>query len=153
MAFGGQGGIDSVHDMILRMRSDLVTFGFFTRPTLSELESMTSFDDAVIYAVLHESIYCEGDASNWAADQVGKSLPEFKWIKDPSASSRTKGEPLFFSGEMIFPFMFEIYPELKRLREVAEILAQYKDWPKLYDEEVLAKNEVPVYAASYVDDM
>ncbi|KAI9846895.1 MAG: hypothetical protein M1837_003507 [Sclerophora amabilis] len=27
------------------------------------------------------------------------------------------------------------------------------DWPALYDESQLAKNEVPVYAATYIDDM
>lgn len=49
--------------------------------------------------------------------------------------------------------MFESYDELKQLKEVADILASTDDWPALYDEEQLAKNEVPVYAATYVDDM
>jgi hypothetical protein len=33
------------------------------------------------------------------------------------------------------------------------MLAAYDDWPDLYNEEQLAKNEVPVYAATYIDDM
>lgn len=49
--------------------------------------------------------------------------------------------------------MFESYDELKELKDVADILATYDDWPALYDEEQLAKNEVPVYSATYVDDM
>lgn len=49
--------------------------------------------------------------------------------------------------------MFESYSELKKVREVAEILATTDDWPALYDEAQLAKNEVPVYAATYTDDM
>lgn len=49
--------------------------------------------------------------------------------------------------------MFESYSELKQVEEVAEILASTNDWPALYDEAQLAKNEVPVYAATYVDDM
>jgi hypothetical protein len=49
--------------------------------------------------------------------------------------------------------MFSSYGELRQLREVADILASYKDWPTLYDEKQLAKNEVPVYSATYVDDM
>lgn len=49
--------------------------------------------------------------------------------------------------------MFESYTELKSVREVAEILAETDDWPALYDETQLAKNEVPVYAATYIDDM
>ncbi|KAL1847922.1 hypothetical protein Plec18170_008335 [Paecilomyces lecythidis] len=60
---------------------------------------------------------------------------------------------VFFTGEMIYKDMFESYNELKELKDVADILATYDDWPALYDEEQLAKNEVPVYSATYVDDM
>lgn len=49
--------------------------------------------------------------------------------------------------------MFDSYPELKAMEKVAQIVAAYDDWPDLYDEEQLAKNAVPVYSATYVDDM
>lgn len=49
--------------------------------------------------------------------------------------------------------MFDDYVELRKLKDQAEIIAQMSDWPELYDEERLAKNEVPVYAAVYMDDM
>lgn len=49
--------------------------------------------------------------------------------------------------------MFTSYTELSQIKEAAEILATTTTWPALYDEEQLAKNDVPVYAASYVDDM
>ena len=49
--------------------------------------------------------------------------------------------------------MFNDYVELQELRETADILALSKDWPELYDEKQLARNEVPVYSATYVDDM
>lgn len=49
--------------------------------------------------------------------------------------------------------MFESYSELKEVREAAEILAAADDWPALYDEAQLAENKVPVYAATYIDDM
>lgn len=49
--------------------------------------------------------------------------------------------------------MFECYPELKKLKAVGDLLAEETAWPKLYDEEQLKKNEVPVYAAVYLDDM
>ena len=40
------------------------------------------------------------------------------------------------------------------MEEAANILAEFDDWDEeLYDEEQLRKNEVPVYAASFVDDM
>lgn len=49
--------------------------------------------------------------------------------------------------------MFESYSELKAMKDTAQIVAAYECWPKLYDEEQLAKNQVPVYSATYVDDM
>jgi hypothetical protein len=49
--------------------------------------------------------------------------------------------------------MCDDYFELTKLKEQAALVAKMDDWPALYDEEQLAKNEVPVYAAVYVDDM
>lgn len=49
--------------------------------------------------------------------------------------------------------MLDSYDELNQIKEAADILATTKDWPALYDEAQLAKNEVPVYAATYVEDM
>jgi pimeloyl-ACP methyl ester carboxylesterase len=154
LLFGSHGGLDNVHNIVLRIRSDLDIFKIITRPTLSYIESVLSFDNEVLYAVLHESIYCEGKASDWAAERVAKSLKEYGWIcgTPPSAAVVTQ-HPLYFSGEMIYRFMFETHPELVKLRDVANILAHFKEWPDLYDEWQLAKNEVPVYSASFVDDM
>jgi hypothetical protein len=50
--------------------------------------------------------------------------------------------PLFFSGEMIFPFLFDIFPELEKLGVVADEIAKYSGWPELYDLFQLARNEV-----------
>lgn len=49
--------------------------------------------------------------------------------------------------------MFDDYSELQKVKEVAKILANDTDWPQLYDESKLAKNTVPVYAATYIEDM
>ena len=43
--------------------------------------------------------------------------------------------------------------ELSGIKEAANILASYQDWPALYDEEVLSKNKVPVACAVYANDM
>lgn len=45
--------------------------------------------------------------------------------------------------------MFDDYANLRPLKGAAEILAQDKDWPVLYDIEQLKKNEVKVTAATY----
>jgi len=152
--FGFHGGLDSVHDLVYRMKSDLAQFQFITRPTLSELEAALTFENAVLYAVLHEAIYCQRGASNWAADRVGKSLTEFRWLVDsPDSPASIREHPLFFSGEMIYPFLFEVFPELEKLAPAAKIIAEVSDWPALYDEWQLAKNEVPLYSLTYIDDM
>ena len=48
--------------------------------------------------------------------------------------------------------MFEDYGALRPLREAAELLAG-REWPRLYDPQVLGANEVPVAAAIYAEDM
>ncbi|CEL05440.1 Putative Prolyl aminopeptidase papA-Aspergillus niger [Aspergillus calidoustus] len=143
--FGMHGGLDSVHDLILRATSDLDSFGFLTHPTLVALDSYGGYDNNVIYAILHESIYCQGEASNWSADRLRSSNPWFSLTSD--------SPEILFTGEMIYKDMFDSYSELNQIKEVADILAATTDWPALYDEEQLAKNEVPVYAATYLEDM
>jgi hypothetical protein len=49
--------------------------------------------------------------------------------------------------------MFDEYKYLHPLKETAEILATYADWPDLYDPAVLKTNTVPCAAAIYYDDM
>ncbi|MCJ1440107.1 MAG: hypothetical protein MMC23_000589 [Stictis urceolatum] len=150
--FGAHGSLDVVHDLVLRMHTELESFGFVARPTLAKVEAVGGYDDAVIYAVLREAIYCSGQASNWSAERVGKTFAEFGWISGFAPSTeRARDQPLYFSGGMVFPFMFEIHPELRKVKDVADILAQYT-WPRLYDEARLACNEVPIYAAVFVDD-
>ncbi|CAN9096194.1 unnamed protein product [Alternaria alternata] len=145
--FGKHGGFDDVHEFVLRADTDLTQFGHLTRPTVLALEAAQSWDTNVIYALLHEPIYCQGKASNWSAERLISKHPEF-------SLSRVDGdEPVYFTGEMIYPFMFDVYPELAKLKTVGKLLAEEKDWPQLYDKEQLKKNEVPTYAAVYIDDM
>ena len=61
--------------------------------------------------------------------------------------------PIFFTGEMVYPWQFDEYRELQPLKEAAELLAEFEDWPRLYDVERLRANEVPVAAAVYENDM
>ncbi|KAK7431031.1 hypothetical protein QQZ08_002311 [Neonectria magnoliae] len=154
ISFGGHGGFDSVHSALLHLKTSLKQFGFLTRASLAPLEGWTPFDTNIIYAILHEAIYCDGPGlpSRWSAYRVGKALESFPWLRQGFSVSSTSG-PLNFSGEMIFPLHFETYPELKSLRDVSQQLADRDDWPALYDLEKLRNNSIPVYAASYVDDM
>ncbi|KAF2868945.1 proline iminopeptidase [Massariosphaeria phaeospora] len=144
--FGKHGGFDMVHELVLRADTDLSQFGHLTRPTVIALETAQAWDTNVIYALLHEPLYCQGRAANWSAERLLQKFPEFHTQPD-------KDTPILFTGEMIYPFMFDCYPELVKLKAVGYALAEEKEWPRVYDEEQLKKNEVPVYAAVYLDDM
>ncbi|MDA9557400.1 alpha/beta hydrolase [Vibrio sp.] len=102
------------------------------------------FQTNPIYAILHESIYCQGFKSDWSAHRVRQQYNQFNY---------QKGQPFLFTGEMVFPWMFEQYKNLQPLQEAAEIIAQKNDWPTLYDANVLANNTVPLTCAVYADDM
>ena len=144
ISFGAHGGLDDVHNTVLRAANDLEVFGYLSRPTLSKIESWDAFDNQCIYAVLHEPLYCQGTAPNWSADRM---------LYEARNAAFHQDETVFFFGEMVFPHDLKTYPELQRLAPAAEALAQAADWPNLYDIEQLKQNDVPVYAAIYVDDM
>ncbi len=142
ISFGFHGGLDTVHDIVLRAVNDLETFEFLTKPTLVRIQATSSFEDHVLYAIMHESIYCQsGGKSNWSASRI--------MCKHKTSSDA----PLEFTGEMVFRDHFSVYPELRALLEVADALANVDDWPDLYDIARLKQNEVPVYSATYMDDM
>ncbi|KAK4165691.1 proline iminopeptidase [Cladorrhinum sp. PSN259] len=150
MSFGLHGGLDAVHSIILRLFSDLSVQGDFTASTLMAFEKQVPLDCNPIYAILHEPIYCTkpGQVANHAAFRAGQSIQQYSWLKGQGAAG-----PLYFSGEMIYPSYYDSYPELRCIKEAAEILAKKDDWPELYSEEQLQRNDVPVYAVSFVDDM
>jgi pimeloyl-ACP methyl ester carboxylesterase len=104
---------------------------------LHDTENAVEFTRDPIYAVLHEASWADGGPTRWSADRV---LPgEFE------------SSPLL-TGEHVFPWMYEDYAGLRPLRDAALRLAE-RDWPRLYDPDVLAANEVPVAAAVYAEDM
>ncbi|KAK0940378.1 hypothetical protein LTR29_008117 [Friedmanniomyces endolithicus] len=143
---GFHGGLDMVHDIVLRAACDVESFGHLTRGTLSTIDQATSFDEHLIYAILHEPLYCEGHAPNWSAHRL---MSEYRVFDLEKADD----EPIYFTGEMIYSWMFEDYSELRKVQDTANRIAADSDWPALWNEEQLARNEVPVYAASYVEDM
>lgn len=112
---------------------------------LVAVEAATTFVHRPLYAVLHEAIYCDGPgrASSWAAQRVRDKRPELA----------TEARPLAPTGEMVYPWMFETDRALTPLAEVAHLLAEHREWPRLYDLDRLAVNTVPVVAAVYHDDM
>jgi pimeloyl-ACP methyl ester carboxylesterase len=143
ISFGYSRGFERVHylleDAFLPGADREIGYAF-----LRGFENAFSFETNPIYALLHEPCYCEKIASNWSAERVRLEYPEFQ-IKS--------GQPVFFTGEMVYPWMFDEYKYLRPLRETAEILATYDDWPILYDKSILKSNPVPCAAAVYYNDM
>ncbi|WP_191116814.1 alpha/beta fold hydrolase [Vibrio campbellii] len=111
---------------------------------LNDMLSQQNFQTNPIYAILHESIYCQGFASHWSAHRVRQEHDAFNY---------EQGKPFYFTGEMVFPWMFDQYVNLKPLKEAAELLAEKADWTPLYDAQQLTNNKVPVSCAVYADDM
>ena len=54
---------------------------------LYQVQAMQPFNTNPVFAILHESIYCEGSASNWA-ERVRSEYPALAW-----APGRTSPSP------------------------------------------------------------
>jgi len=111
---------------------------------LNQMQQEQGYLTNPIYAILHESIYCQGTASNWSAHRVREQYPHFNY---------QSGGEFRFTGEMVYPWMFDQLETLKPLREAANILAEKSNWGILYNAEQLGKNTVPMACAVYADDM
>lgn len=130
MMLGMSDGAERLHHL-LELPPDSPLF-------LHEVEDATRFARNPLYAIIHEACYADGCATRWAAERV---------MPDDFAST-----PELFTGEMVYPWMFEDYGALAPLREAAELLAAH-EWGPLYDGERLEANDVPAAAIVYADDM
>ena len=116
----------------------LLELPFDSPAFLRDVDDPLHFARDPIYSLLQEACWADGVATDWAAARV---LPD--------AYER---EPELFFGEHMLPSMFDEYAALAPLRDAAALLAQHQ-WPRLYDFDVLASNEVPVAAAIYAEDL
>jgi len=103
-----------------------------------DAEAQAEFSRNPIYAVLHEACWADGGSTRWSADRL---------LPDAYAA-----EPELLTAEHITRSQFAEHTALVPLAEAADLLAA-REWPRLYDPEVLADNEVPVAAAIYLDDL
>ncbi|MCU1689355.1 MAG: alpha/beta hydrolase, partial [Jatrophihabitantaceae bacterium] len=129
-ALGSSDGEESLH-YLLELPFDSPAF-------LYDVEATAHFARNPLYAILHEACWADGFATNWSASRV---QPE-----------QYQTDSTLFTGEHVFPWLFEDFAALAPLREAAEILAA-QEWPPLYDVEALRNNEVPCAAAIYGDDL
>ncbi|ABY23544.1 proline iminopeptidase [Renibacterium salmoninarum ATCC 33209] len=112
---------------------------------LEAVQVRTSFRSNPLFAVLQENIYGHGlnGPSSWAAQTEHELHPDF--AEDQ--------RPLLFTGEMIFPWMFQEIAALVPFQPAVEALANRAQHPEIYDVQRLASNEVPLAAVVYFDDM
>lgn len=128
-ALGMSDGAEQLH-YLLELPFDSPAF-------LHDVEAGMMFARDPLYAVVHEACYADGGATRWSAERV---MPDD--LKTPES----------FTGEHVYPWMFDDYGALKPLGEAAHLLADHT-WPPLYDADQLRANEVPSAAAIYVNDM
>jgi len=144
IAFGMSNGFEQVHYLLEKAFLYETSNRQMSYTFLRGFENSLSFETNPIYAILHEPLYCEEAASNWSAHRIRQEHPEFEIARD---------KPVYFTGEMVYPWMFDEYKYLRSLKEAAEVLATYDGWPRLYDKSVLQSNNVPCAAAVYYNDM
>ncbi|HEY7142606.1 MAG TPA: alpha/beta fold hydrolase [Streptosporangiaceae bacterium] len=141
---GSSTGSHTLHYLL----EDPFAAGQLSDDFLHQVQGQLSFAAGPIYGLLHEACYAQGAATGWSAQRIRAEFAGF----DP-AKALDGDEPLLFTGEMIYPWMFLADPVLAPLAPAAELLASRADWPALYDQDRLAACEVPAAAAVYYNDM
>ena len=139
--FGMQPGFDRVHwifDEAFADAAETVLSDTF----LATVEAETSFATNPLFIALQEAIYGPGPSA-WAAQRERDRHPEFA----------ETARPLNFTGETVFPWMFDEIGPLRGLGPAVRELASGVQPIATYDHDRLAANEVPVEAAVYFDDM
>lgn len=140
---GGNTRVDSLHCLLEDAFTRSPAGPRLSDAFLEQVQALVSRRSNPLYALMHESIYGQGQATQWAAWRVLGEFPEF----------RPDARPLLLTGEMVYPWYFRQDPALAPLAGVADLLATKRDWKSLYDLDRLAANTVPVAAAVYADDI
>ena len=138
-AFGMSDGFEQVHWLL----EDAWHGGELSDGFRYQVMTATGFVDTPIFAIQEFTYGRGGGATRWAAERALAEHPRFA----PDA------DPLLFTGEMMYPWMFDEIAALRPFAAAAELLAAADDWPALYQPARLTANEVPVVAAVYFDDM
>ena len=110
---------------------------FGSNAFLHDAEHGVRFGRNPLYATLHESSYADGVPTRWSAERL---LPD---------EIVAEG---YFTAEHVFRWMWDDYAALAPHKAAAELLAEHP-WPRLYDADALRRNEVPVAATIYANDV
>lgn len=140
--FGMKPGFERLHWLVEKAFADADRL---SDAFLQDVLTLSSSAGNPLFWTLQESIYGDPESgpTGWAAQAERDRRPAF-------------GEtcrPLLFTGEMAFPWMFDEVRLLRGFRAAVDALAAKDDWSPLYDRAALARNEVPLAAVVYFDDM
>ncbi|KAK6140802.1 hypothetical protein DH2020_025456 [Rehmannia glutinosa] len=139
-ALGSSTGFERLHYMFERAWDPILVPGAPKRISyvfLNAYERWLDFDTNPLYALMHESIYCQGASSSWSAHRIrAENENQFDAIK-----AVNEGRPVLFTGEMIFPWLFDEIHALRPFKDAAHLLAEKNDWPPLYDVTSLRNNK------------
>lgn len=139
--FGMKPGFDRVHwifDEAFADEQETVISDAF----LGAVEEATAFQSNPLFIALQEAIYGPGPTA-WAAQRE----------RDRRAEFDERARPLYFTGETVFPWMFDEIAALRGFGPAVNHLVAHEYPIDTYNLEQLAQNEVPVEAAVYFDDM
>jgi pimeloyl-ACP methyl ester carboxylesterase len=136
-------GAAELHGAVERATHDLEALGRLSGWVHQQVAGIMSPATNPIYSVLQEACYTQGPPARWAAARVVGADPRYRLDALPAPC---------FTGEMIFPWMFEEWAPLRPFREAAEALATQATWPPLYDVDRLRANRVPVVGTVYWND-
>ncbi|REK87626.1 alpha/beta fold hydrolase [Streptomyces inhibens] len=141
LALGMGDGFERLHWLL---DESLDADGELTDTFLYQVMNLTGFTDNPLFVVMQETLYGQGAGpTGWAASRALAGFSEFT----------EEADPLLFTGEMIYPWMFREIKGLRPFADAADLLAERADWPPLYDPHRLVANQVPLAAIVYHDDM
>ncbi|HEX5828446.1 MAG TPA: alpha/beta fold hydrolase [Candidatus Limnocylindrales bacterium] len=129
MWLGDSAGFELLHHVI--------ELPFGSNAFLHDAERGTPWARNPLYATLHESSYADGVATRWSSARLKPA-----WVDETRA----------FTAEHVYPWMWEDYSGLHAHRDAAMLLAEHT-WPRMFDEAQLRRNEVPVAATIYTNDL
>ena len=141
--FGMAEGFERVHYLVEQAFFEDRDRPVFSDGFLHRVEEVTSFHEVPLFAALHEPIYCQGTAANWAAHRVRDEFPQF----DPHELGS------LFTGEMIYPWMFEQQFCLQPLQAAAELVAARSTGRRSMTWTGWGECQAKVAAVVYHDDM
>ena len=142
--FGASSGFELVHYMLETAFVNGAHGREINHGFLHAIEAQSIYGTNPIYIMLQEACYTGHNASNWSAHRLLAEYPQF---------DAARNEQVLFTGEMFYPRDFDAHPALQPLKAAAQLLAEFAEWPDLYDRKVLQSNTVPVAATIYWDDM